>query len=252
MAGRLSRVSICSGIEGGTVDVTKLRMLGDNILIKKHTREKTLLGLILPGQAAKDVNCIGEVISVGPGFIAQKTGKLVPPDVKPGDFIMSMDWSGEKLTTKKTFSFDLEDYKIIKEHAIWAKVKLSASMGVLDIEPYLDKILVRKTDEELQTRGGIHLPDSHQARGWTMAQVVKIGNGWKDLSTGFRYPSQLAIGTWICVQRFAGTIMPLEQPKKGEKIWLVEEGPHIENNPYPNVLYQDMDWKGWKHEKEAV
>jgi chaperonin GroES len=227
-------------------------MLGDNILIKKHTKERTLLGLYLPGQSAKNENTIGEVISVGPGFVAQKTGKLVPPDVKPGDFILAMDWSGEKLSGKKSTSIDMEDYKIIKEHAIWAKVKLASNMGLLDVEPYLDKILVRKTEDEMTTQGGIKLPDSHQMRGWTMAQVSKIGNGWKDLGTGFRYPSKLAVGEWLCVQRFAGSIMPFEQQKKGEQFWLVEEGPHIENNPYTNILYVDLDWKGWAHEKESA
>lgn len=230
------------------MDITKLRMIGDNILIRKITREKTLLGLILPGQSGKNENCYGEVIAVGPGFVASKTGKLMPPDVKPGDIVLAMDWSGEKIEGRKPTSHDLEDYKVIKDHSIWAKVKLAPNMGLLDVEPYLDKILVRKTDKELRTTGGIHLPGTHQARGWTMAQVMKIGNGWKDLTTGFRYPSKVAAGDWLCVQRFAGSIMPLEQNTPGEKIWLIEEGPHIESNPYPNILYKDLDWKGWEKE----
>lgn len=231
------------------MNVHEMRMLHDNILVRKHTREKTMSGLYLAGEGMKTEHCIGEVIAVGPGFVAEKTGKLCPPEVEPGDFVMAMDWSGEKVSARKTWSHDLENYKIFREHAIWAKVKLDKNMGVIDVEPYLDKILVRKTDEELKTRGGIDLPDSHQSRGWTMAQVVKVGGGWKDFATGFRYVPKVEIGGWYCLQRFAGSIMPLEDQKKGEKLWLVEEMQHIQNNPYPNMLYQDLEWKGWNHEQ---
>lgn len=223
-------------IFGKTWDVSDLRMVGDHVLVKKHDREKTAGGILLAGEGMKTEHTIGEVIAVGPGFIAEDTGKRIPLDVKPGDWVMAMDWMGEKVKTETPMQA-VENYRIFREHAIWAKLKMGARMEIKSIEPYLDKILIRKPETNLMTKGGLHLAGNNQSQGYSIAEVLKIGPGWKDLKTGYRYETELHVGEWVCVQRFAGSIMPLEDQKEGEKQWLVEEGRHIQGNPYPNVLF---------------
>ena len=221
---------------GRSWDVDDLKLCGDYVLVKKHERERSLGGILLAGEGIRTEHAIGEVLAVGPGFTTSEDGRLIKPDVKVGDWVMAMDWMGEKVKTEKPMQ-SVDNYRIFREHAIWAKVKLGRCGELLEVDPYLDKILIRKPETNLKTKGGIHLAERNQSQGYSIAEVIKIGPGWKDFKTGYRYPTELKVGEWVCVQRFAGSIMPLDDQKEGEKQWLIEEGRHIPQNPYPNVLF---------------
>ena len=58
----------------------------------------------------------GEIIAVGPGG-RDETGKLIPIDVKPGDFVIFGKWSGTEVKIEGV------EYLIMKESDI---------MGVLE------------------------------------------------------------------------------------------------------------------------
>jgi chaperonin GroES len=89
----------------------KFRPLHDRVLVKRiDAEEHTSGGIIIP-DTAKEKSQQGEVIAVGPGG-RDKTGKLVPIDVKVGDRVLFDKWSGSDVKTDST------EYLIIKENDI--------------------------------------------------------------------------------------------------------------------------------------
>ena len=95
----------------------KFRPLHDRVVVKRmEAEEKTAGGIIIP-DTAKEKPQQGEVVSVGPGG-RDKTGKLIPIDVKPGDRVLFGKWSGTEV------KLDGVEYLIMKESDI---------MGVLDV-----------------------------------------------------------------------------------------------------------------------
>ena len=89
----------------------KFRPLHDRVLIKElDSDEKTAGGIIIP-DTAKEKPQEGEVIAVGPGA-KNEAGKLMPMDVKVGDFVLFGKWSGTEV------KIDGKEYSIMKESDI--------------------------------------------------------------------------------------------------------------------------------------
>ena len=94
-----------------TAITTKLRPLGDRVVIKPSAREEmTKSGIVLP-DTAKEKPQEGEIIAVGPGG-RDESGKLTPLDVKSGDKILFGKWSGTEV------KIDGQDLLIMKESDI--------------------------------------------------------------------------------------------------------------------------------------
>ena len=94
----------------------KFRPLHDRIVVKRVTADdKTAGGIIIP-DTAQEKPSQGEVIAVGPGG-RDEAGKLIPIDVKPGDFVIFGKWSGTEVKIEGV------EYRIMKESDI---------MGVLE------------------------------------------------------------------------------------------------------------------------
>ena len=94
----------------------KFRPLHDRVVVKRiDAEEKTKGGIIIP-DTAKEKPSQGEIVAVGPGG-RDETGKLVPLDVKAGDFVLFGKWSGTEV------KIDGVEYLIMKESDI---------MGVLE------------------------------------------------------------------------------------------------------------------------
>ena len=94
----------------------KFRPLHDRVVVRRiDAEEKTAGGIIIP-DTAKEKPQQGEVLAVGPGK-RDETGKLVPPDVKPGDQILFGKWSGTEV------KIDGEDLLIMKEDDIMGVVE---------------------------------------------------------------------------------------------------------------------------------
>lgn len=219
-----------------TTRTEDLRMLDDRVLLKKQERDKSAGGINLAGNGIRTEHCYGKVMRVGRGFTSEVDGKVHALDVEEGETVLSLDYLGDKVQENGAFDY----FKLIREHMIWAKVKLGKNMEIKEVEPFLNRVLVRIIDTNT-TSGGIKLPDTHQTRGYCMAQVVKVGPGWKDLKTGYRYPMTVKPGDFICMLRYAGSVVKLES----DELRLIEERPYMDGDPQPDILFIAEDWKEW-------
>jgi len=222
------------------IEPDKLTMQDDWILIEKIKKDKSKGGIWIAGKTGvRTEHCYGRVVSLGRGMCTTLDGKIYPMDLKVGYTILSMDYLGEKMQ----HTVDDRNFRAIREHAVWAKVKLGSNLEVMDIEPYLNRVLVKITEKGI-TQGGIQLPASHQLRGYTVARVVKVGPGWLDLKTGYRYPMETKPGDDVIMTRYAGSICTAES----EELRLIEERPYMEGDPQPDILCVCEGVKGFEYD----
>jgi chaperonin GroES len=98
------------------VDATKLRPLGDRVVIKPTPREEmTKSGIVLP-DTAKEKPQEGSIIAVGPGRILED-GTREPMDVKEGQKVLYGRYAGTE------FVVDGEDLLIVSQKDILAVVE---------------------------------------------------------------------------------------------------------------------------------
>ena len=89
----------------------KFRPLGDRVVVRRVKEEqKTAGGIIIP-ETAQEKPQEGEIVAVGPGAL-DDNGKRIPPEVKPGDFVLFGKWSGTEV------KIDGEELLIMKESDI--------------------------------------------------------------------------------------------------------------------------------------
>jgi chaperonin GroES len=99
-----------------TATATKLRPLGDRVVIEPTPREDmTKSGIVLP-DTAKEKPQEGKVIAVGPGKILED-GKREAIDVKNGDKVLYAKYAGTE------FKLDGEDLLIVSQKDILAIVE---------------------------------------------------------------------------------------------------------------------------------
>jgi chaperonin GroES len=99
-----------------TAASTKLRPLGDRVVIKPTPREDmTKSGIVLP-DTAKEKPQEGKVIAVGPGAF-DNDGKRVPIDVQTGDKVLYAKYAGTE------FKIDGDEYLIVGQKDILAVVQ---------------------------------------------------------------------------------------------------------------------------------
>ncbi len=92
--------------------MSKLRPLGDRVLVKALDQEKkTKSGIVLP-ESAQDKSNEAEVVAVGPGKF--EDGKRVAPEVKVGDTVLFSEYAGQKV------KIDGDEYQIIRQDDILA------------------------------------------------------------------------------------------------------------------------------------
>ena len=90
----------------------KFRPLGDRVVVRRiKENQKTAVGIIIPDTVAEKPQ-EGEVISVGPGAIDEKSGKRTALEVKAGDTVLFGKWSGTEV------KLDGEELLIMKESDI--------------------------------------------------------------------------------------------------------------------------------------
>ncbi len=93
-----------------------IRPLGDRILVKRiQEEEKTKGGIIIP-DTAKEKPQEGRVVAVGKGKTTED-GKLLPPDVKPGDRILFGKYAGSEI------KLEGEEHLILREDDILGVVE---------------------------------------------------------------------------------------------------------------------------------
>ena len=98
------------------VTSSKLRPLGDRVLVKPLPRdEKTKSGIVLP-DTAKEKPQEGEVLAAGPGKMLDD-GTREAMDVKVGDKVLYAKYAGTE------FKLDDEELLIVKQSDILAIVE---------------------------------------------------------------------------------------------------------------------------------
>jgi chaperonin GroES len=90
---------------------TKIRPLGDRILVKRIKEEDQTKGGIIIPDSAKEKPQEGKVVAVGKGKVTE-TGKLAAPDVRAGDRILFGKYSGSEV------KLDDEEHLILREDDI--------------------------------------------------------------------------------------------------------------------------------------
>ena len=95
---------------------TKLRPLGDRVVIKPTEREEvTKSGIVLP-DTAKEKPQEGTIIAAGPGKVLED-GKREPMDVKEGDKVLYAKYAGTE------FKIDDDELLIVSQKDILAIVQ---------------------------------------------------------------------------------------------------------------------------------
>lgn len=89
---------------------TKIRPLGDRVVVKIVKEEKTAGGLVLP-DTAQEKPQTGEIVAVGPGKMLEN-GSRATMDVKEGEKILFAKYSGTEV------KLEGETYLLIAEKDI--------------------------------------------------------------------------------------------------------------------------------------
>jgi chaperonin GroES len=96
-----------------TATATKIRPLGDRVVVKPIQKEEvTKSGIVLP-DTAKEKPQRGQVVAVGAGRLTDD-GKRLPMEVKVGDEVLFAKYAGTEL------KIDDEEYLILSEKDILA------------------------------------------------------------------------------------------------------------------------------------
>ncbi len=98
-----------------------------------------------------------------------------------------------------------------------ATKKKSSKSGKVSFSPLDDRILIRQSDAEETTKGGIILPDAAQEKPQA-GKVVAVGPG-KLLDSGSRGELSVKVGDEVFYGKYAGTELDLD----GEKYVVVRE-----------------------------
>ena len=99
-----------------TASTTKLRPLGDRVVIQPTAREETTKsGIVLP-DTAKEKPQEGTILAAGPGRILED-GKREAMDVKEGDKVLYAKYAGTE------FKIDGDELHIVSQKDILAIVK---------------------------------------------------------------------------------------------------------------------------------
>ena len=93
-----------------TASATRIRPLGDRVVVKVVKQEKTAGGIVLP-DTAQEKPQMGEVIAVGPGRILDN-GERAKMDVAAGNKILFAKYAGTEV------KLDGTEYLLIAEKDI--------------------------------------------------------------------------------------------------------------------------------------
>jgi chaperonin GroES len=99
--------------EGSSSVASKIRPVGDRLVVKPAAKEEiTRSGIVIP-DTAKEKPQEGEVIAVGSGKLLDN-GDRVPMEIKVGDRVLYAKYGGTE------FKLDGEDYLVMRESDVLA------------------------------------------------------------------------------------------------------------------------------------
>lgn len=168
-----------------------LKPLGDRILVKIQTvEEKSSGGILLPTTAQTKPQG-GQVVAVGDG--KSLGDKKLEPAVKTGAQIVYSKYAGTEV------EFNGEPHLLLKEDDV---VGLLSTDDVKDLEPANDRVLIRVTEMESKTSGGVLLTDSAKEKP-VIGSVVATGPGAYG-EDGERRPLEVQKGNTVLYSKYAG------------------------------------------------
>jgi len=92
---------------------TKVKPLGDKILVKRdEAGEKTESGIYLP-ESAKDKPKTGTVQAVGTGALNTETGERIPLTLKKGDKVIFSSYAGSEVKLDKDTLLIMSESEIL-------------------------------------------------------------------------------------------------------------------------------------------
>lgn len=95
---------------------TRIRPLGDRIVVRRVTADERTPGGIIVPDAAREKPIEGEVVAVGPGRITEH-GQRIEPDVKVGDRVLFGKYGGTEV------KIDGEERLILREDEIFVRLE---------------------------------------------------------------------------------------------------------------------------------
>ena len=115
----------------------ELQALFNAVIVKPQDTEETTYGSIIVPDLGKEVNEVGEVVSVGPGQ-ATITGELIPTTLKVGDIVVLPTQGFTKIP------HDGDEYYVGPENQVLAKINKKA-----DFNEALSETLKNISEEEI-------------------------------------------------------------------------------------------------------
>ena len=92
-------------------------------------------------------------------------------------------------------------------------------MPKIKIKPIGDRVLVKHAEDKEQVRGGIIIPDSAKEKPQE-AEVIAVGPGKVNETTGARNPIDLKAGDKVLYSKYSGNEFKLD----GEEVLMLDEG----------------------------
>ena len=98
-------------------DPTKLRVVGEQVLVKMDPDNEAIAGglLVKPETAHEHVLRTGEVIQVGSGKRSKKTGERLPMTLQPGDGVVFVRFMADTKTSEALQYHLGKDHVLLKE-----------------------------------------------------------------------------------------------------------------------------------------
>ena len=87
----------------------------------------------------------------------------------------------------------------------------------LTIRPLHDRLIVKRLEEELKTKGGIIIPDTAKEKPQE-GEVLAVGNG-KILEDGKKLPLDVKVGDKVLFSKYSGTDIKVD----GEEYLILKE-----------------------------
>ena len=178
------------------IDLDRLSMCGDFLLVELIEKYKTDSGIILP-KGERSAARFARVIRVGWGVDSPRDGRRYPLEYKPGEIVVFMDYAGERVNIRDG------KFRIIREHGIWAKAEMDKELNLTKIIPLTDVVMLEFPKEEKSLSGLVNLPGNVQTL-CRVGFVVAVGPGYRNNSYGVRLPMHVKPGDKVIAMRYSG------------------------------------------------
>ncbi|CAA6658693.1 unnamed protein product [Spirodela intermedia] len=166
--------------------------VGDRLLVKiKSSEEKTVGGILLPSSAQSKPQS-GEVVAVGDGRSFGKN--KVDISVEIGSQVVYSKYAGTEI------DFSGSKHLILKEDDL---VGILNTDDVKDLKPLNDRVLIKVSEAEEKTAGGLLLTDATKEKPST-GTVIAVGPGLLD-EEGKRKPLTVSSGGTVLYSKYAGS-----------------------------------------------